>query len=256
VQGVVDPPVPGARKPVADLVTGGHIDRRGAVIAGESVLGGEPGDVTHFGQNPPGDHRADAEQAGQASARRGGKGADLAADVGDPRVQGADAGQMVTGDKHADLADLADGADPGQQRLCFVRRQLAAHPAWGQPGQQPVQPAHRLSAQRGELVAPVTQQPQAHQGIVTGHREHAGAIQCRQADRDRVALAGLAAMPTQVHPHPGSQLRRHIQHQLAIGDQPLGQRPARPTTSPRPPSGAGPSGRRRPSAAHNHLWCS
>jgi len=84
------------------------------------------------------------------------------------------------------------------------------------------------------------QQPQAHQGIVTGHREHAGAIQCRQAGRDRVVFAGRAAMPTRIHPHPGSQLRRHIQHHLPVSDQPLGQRPARPNTSLHRPAALGP----------------
>ena len=123
---------------------------------------------------------------------------------------------------HPDAAHVIGRADPAQQRLSLVRRQLAAHPARGQLGQQPVQPAHRLGARRGELLAPVTQQPQAHQRIVTGHREHTGAIQRRQADRDRVVLVGLATMPARVHPYPGSQLGRHIQHHLAISDQPLG----------------------------------
>ena len=141
---------------------------------------------------------------------------------------------------HPDAAHVIGRADQGEQRLGLVRRQLAAHPAGGELGQQPVQPAHRLGALRGELVAPVTQQPQAHQGIVAGHREHAGAIQCRQADRDRVVLVGLAAMPARVHPHPGGQLRRHIQHHLAIRDQPLGQRPARPKTSLDRPAALGP----------------
>ena len=65
VQGVVDPPVPGPGQPVADLLAGGGVDRGGAVIAGKSVLGGEPGHVTNLSQNPPSDHRADTEQISQ-----------------------------------------------------------------------------------------------------------------------------------------------------------------------------------------------
>ena len=42
---------------------------------------------------------------------------------------------------------------------------------------------------------------------------------------------------------PGSQLRRHIQHHLAISDQPLGQRPARPKTSLHRPAALGPPAR-------------
>jgi hypothetical protein len=68
----------------------------------------------------------------------------------------------------------------------------------------------------------------------------------RQAGRDRVVLAGLAAVPAGVHPHPGSQLGRHIQHRLALRDQPLGQRPARPQASPdRPAALRPPAGERR-----------
>lgn len=58
---------------------------------------------------------------------------------------------------HADLADVIGGADAGQQRLCLVRRQLAAHPARSQLGEQAVQPSDRLGALRGELFPPVTQ---------------------------------------------------------------------------------------------------
>ncbi|HEY2305091.1 MAG TPA: hypothetical protein VGI05_04345 [Streptosporangiaceae bacterium] len=105
VQCVVDPPVPGAGQAVADLVSGGDIDRRGAVVAGEGVLGGEPGHVTHFGQDPPGDHLADAEQAGQAGTGRGDQGGDLRAEVLDPRVQGADAGEE--GNATSSSADLS-----------------------------------------------------------------------------------------------------------------------------------------------------
>jgi hypothetical protein len=59
---------------------------------------------------------------------------------------------------HPDIADLVGGADAGQQRLGLVRRQLPAHPARGQLGEQPVQPARRLGALGDELFAPVTQQ--------------------------------------------------------------------------------------------------
>jgi hypothetical protein len=107
---------------------------------------------------------------------------------------------------HDVLAVVADSA-----LLALPDDQILAH-ARGQLGQQPVQPAHRLGALRDELLAPVTQQPQAHRGIVTGHWKDAGTVQGRQTDRDRVVFVGLAAMPAGVHPHPGSQLGRHIHH--------------------------------------------
>ena len=48
------PPVPRPGEAVADLVAGGGADRRGAVVAGDGVLGGEPGHAAGFGQDPPG----------------------------------------------------------------------------------------------------------------------------------------------------------------------------------------------------------
>src|SRR5213079_3204229 len=117
VQGVVDPPVPGPGQAVADLVAGGDVDRGGAVIAGEGDQGG-----------------------------------DLDAEVLDPGVEGADVGEVVAGDLQADRCDVAGRADAGEQRLGFVRRQLAAHPAERELGQQPVQPADRLGPLRGEFL--------------------------------------------------------------------------------------------------------
>ena len=91
--------------------------RGGAVVAGEGVLGGEPGHVTSLGQQAPGDHRPDAEQGSQARAGGGDQGGDLAADVLDPGVQGTDAGEVVAGDMHPDTAHVIGRADQGEQRL-------------------------------------------------------------------------------------------------------------------------------------------
>jgi hypothetical protein len=49
----------------------GGVDWGGGVVAGEGVLGGEAGHVADLGQDPPGDHRADAKQPGQPGARSG-----------------------------------------------------------------------------------------------------------------------------------------------------------------------------------------
>src|SRR5207247_10915688 len=128
VQGVVDPPVPGPGQAVADLVAGGDVDRGGAVIAGEGVLGGEPCHVADLGENPPGDHRPDAVEGGQGGAGRGDQGGDLDAEVLDPGVEGAEDGEVVAGDLQADRCGVAGSADGGELRLGFVRRQRAAQP--------------------------------------------------------------------------------------------------------------------------------
>jgi hypothetical protein len=86
VQRVAGPPVPGPGQPVADLVSGGDAGRRGAVIAGEGVLGGEPGHIANFSQDPPGDHRPDAIQPGQARAGRGDESGDLGRDELQPGI--------------------------------------------------------------------------------------------------------------------------------------------------------------------------
>jgi hypothetical protein len=66
VQGVVDPAVARARQAVAYLVAGRDVQRGGAVIGGEVVLGREAAHVPHLGQHPAGDERPHAVQVDQA----------------------------------------------------------------------------------------------------------------------------------------------------------------------------------------------
>ena len=127
----------------------------------------------------------------------------------------------------ADPRDVVAGADLGQQRLGLARRQLAAHPARGELGEQPVQPAHRLGPQRAQLLAPVAQQPQAGQHVIGCHQGDPAAVQGGQADGHGVVPVGLAAVALRVNPDPGGQLRGNVQDQLAVSDQPLRQGPPR-----------------------------
>jgi hypothetical protein len=138
---------------------------------------------------------------------------------------------VIAGELEPDPAYLIVRPQPGQDCLGPGRAQLPAHPAGGQLGQQPVQPAHRLGAQLPELFAAIAQQPQAHQRIIRGDLGDVGAVQGGQPDRDGVVPVGLAAMALGVHAHPGGQLRWHVQHQLAVGHQPLRQGPARPAAA-------------------------
>ena len=55
VDGVVEPAVARAVEAVADLLPRADVDRRRAVVGGEVVLVGEPGDIAYLGQHPPGD---------------------------------------------------------------------------------------------------------------------------------------------------------------------------------------------------------
>ena len=111
--------------------------------------------------------------------------------------------------------------------------------------QQPVQPTHGAGAGAGELVPAVGQQPQRHQLVVDDDL-----VQPRSADGDHgdgvgVGSVGLAAVSGGEHPRPRRQLRRHVHHLLAVGDQPLGQVPADPVAAfDRPDPIRPPAGRR------------
>ena len=65
MQGPVDLAFAGAGEPVADVVAGGRVERRGAVPRGEVGLAGEPGDVADVDQQPGCAGRADAVQRQQ-----------------------------------------------------------------------------------------------------------------------------------------------------------------------------------------------
>ena len=66
VHGVVDAAVARAGEAVTDLVARGHVDRGGAVVGGEVVLGREAAHVSHLGQYPAGHEGADAVEVDQA----------------------------------------------------------------------------------------------------------------------------------------------------------------------------------------------
>lgn len=65
VEHVVHLPVPGAGEAVSDLLAGRGIQRCGAGPRGEPVAIGELNHVAGIGQDPCGDHRADAGQVHQ-----------------------------------------------------------------------------------------------------------------------------------------------------------------------------------------------
>src|SRR5450631_4252659 len=77
----------------------------------------------------------------------------------------------------------------------------------------------------GQLVPAPAQQPHHLQVLVIGGQ----LAQATGAHRNssygmRVGLIGLAALPGVQHTHPGSQLRRHVEHPFPVADQPLGER--------------------------------
>ena len=115
--------LPGPGQPVADLVAGGGVDRRGAVPRGEVRFGGEPGHVGDLHQQPGGAGGADPVQGGQ----RGSGGLEQCVQllVGGllTLVDAFQVADQLGGDPPARLARGIAGADPGQQGLGLGRGQ-------------------------------------------------------------------------------------------------------------------------------------
>ena len=75
-------------------------------------------------------------------------------------------------------------------------------------------------------------------------------------DAVRVDRVGLAALAGGEHPHPRGQLRRHVHHGLAVGDQPLGDVPADAVAAlDRPDPVRDAAGRRRASPGSRRGRC-
>jgi hypothetical protein len=85
---------------------------------------------------------------------------------------------------------------------------------------------HGLGPQRAELIASVRQQPETDQAVIDADCGDAAAVQRRETDRDRVIDVSLAAVPLRIDPDPGCQLRWHVEYELTVSDESLGQRSA------------------------------
>jgi hypothetical protein len=97
VQGVVQASVAGSREAVSDLLAGGGVDGRGAVVGREVVSAGEAVDVVYLGQDPSGDDGPNTVELGEAGAAGIDEAADLAADDLDLVVQDEDVVKMLPG---------------------------------------------------------------------------------------------------------------------------------------------------------------
>jgi hypothetical protein len=97
VQGVVQASVSSPRKAVSDLLSGGGVDGRGAVVGREVVSAGKAVDVVHLGQDSSGDDWPDTVELGEAGAARIDELAYLAADDLDLVVQDEDVVKMLPG---------------------------------------------------------------------------------------------------------------------------------------------------------------
>ncbi len=133
---------------------------------------------------------------------------------------------QLRGDPAAGLAGDVTRADRGQQRFGLGRGQILLRPARDQLQQQPMQLGDHPGVVLAEGAATVDQQPQHRQLLVVDDRAQPGHPGADQRDRMRVGRVGLAALTGREHPGAGRQLRRHVDHLLTVGEQPVRDVPA------------------------------
>jgi NAD(P)-dependent dehydrogenase (short-subunit alcohol dehydrogenase family) len=226
VQYPVDLPVPAPRQPVPDLVTGGGIDRRGAIPGGEVRLSREPGHLTDPGQQPGSAGGADPVQIGQGGAGGGEQHIEFLVRLLLALVDAFQVADQLGGDPAAGFARGIAGADPGEQRFGLGRGQVLLGPAGDELEQQLMQLGDHPGVVFTQRPAAVGQDPQHGQLLVTGHRAKTGHAGRGERDGVRIGGVGLAALPGGEHPGPGGQLGRDIDDVLAVGEQPVRQVPA------------------------------
>ena len=89
-------------QPMGDDLAAGGLDRGGAGVGSEVMLGREPADVTDLAQQLGGQNRADPEQLGEGRRRKLVTAClEAIAHGRDPPVQGADVGDEVGGELSA-----------------------------------------------------------------------------------------------------------------------------------------------------------
>jgi hypothetical protein len=209
VDGVVHPPVPAQRQPAGDAVAGGHPGRRGAVISGEAVLAGEPGNVTHVADHGGGHRGADPEDLRHRRARGPDRHDQLVLDVAPLDAGAAQVGQEL-------LGQLPAGRPGSAARLHLVQdpgglpgRDPLADPAGDQLAQHRVQPADHLVTGPAQVPVPLGPHRQHRRVIIGAHRQATRRPQRRDRHRQGVVRVVLVRRPRPRQPDPRGQLGRH-----------------------------------------------
>jgi hypothetical protein len=81
-----------------------------------------------------------------------------------------------------------------------------------------VQPVDDLGPGAAQLIAAVGEHAHHYQVLLDLDLDQARGAQGHQRHRVRIDLIGLAAIAGGEHPHLRGQLRRHIEHDLAVKD--------------------------------------
>ena len=139
------------------------------------------------------------------------------------RVEPLQLGDVVQGELLAGLPDRVAGSHRRQQRPGPGRAQMPFRAARNELAEHLVQPVHGRDPQRDDLLAAVGQHPQDLGDVIRADRLKVTGAQPGHGHRERVGVVGLAAAATTQRADPGGQLGRHVEHRLALGDQPLRQ---------------------------------
>ena len=91
-----------------------------------------------------------------------------------------------------------------------------------------MQPAGDLVTQPGQVTVPLGPHLQHRRVVLGGHLAAVLGPQRRDRHRQGIVRVVLVRVPGLQQPHPGRQLRLHVQDPLAGGDELLGQQPAQP----------------------------
>jgi hypothetical protein len=223
VQHVVEPAVAASVEPVPVVLPGGHVDGRGAGVAGEVRLGREPTHVDHLSEDLASTQRADAVDADQRAALLGDRVGDLPLEVLQSRVEPLEVSDVVQGEPLAGLADRSAWPHRGQQPAGGGGPQVLPCPAWDELGEHLVQPVDGRDPVADQLLATVGQHLQNLGDVIRADWPQVMGAQAGHGHRERIGTVGLATTATAERADPGRQLRRDVEHRLVLGDQPLGQ---------------------------------
>ena len=107
--------VAGAGEPMADNISGGHVDRGGAGVGGERGRGAESIDGADPAQDLARRQRTDTAQLGESGAGGADGGLDVGGGLGDAAVQLTYLGDQVGGKATQGSAGSIARTDPAQQ---------------------------------------------------------------------------------------------------------------------------------------------
>jgi hypothetical protein len=190
VNSVVESAVAAPGQPEDGAFARGRFDRRGAVVGGEVVAAGKPGDVGDVAQDGGGNDRADAEQAGQGGAGRFDCGRDRRPGPGELAVEVSQVSDILGCQLMAGRLGRTGWDHIGEQSFGGRRGDLLGNSARDDLAQGGVQSAGGLAAQPGQVAMPFS--PHLQHGRVPVGQDSTACGRAEGGDRDRAGVVRVA----------------------------------------------------------------